>query len=199
MMLIEQATVPSVALPIAVFKDHLRLSHGFADDGFQDALLEQVLRAAMAAVEARTGKVLIQRGFTWSLTGWRTSGVQALPVAPVQSITAMRLFDRMDAETIVDDGTYSLEKDNQRPKVRATGTMLPRIPVGGQAEVEFEAGFGPNWTDVPADLGMAVLLLATHYYENRSATSDTDNAMPFGVTELIARYRTVRILGGSAL
>jgi uncharacterized phiE125 gp8 family phage protein len=29
-----------------------------------------LLRAAMAAVEARTGKILIEREFSWTLTAW---------------------------------------------------------------------------------------------------------------------------------
>lgn len=85
-MLIEQTTVPALALPIAKFKDHLRMGTGFADDAVQDAVLESYLRSAMAAVEARTGKVLIERSFMWSLTAWRALGEQAFPVAPVTAI-----------------------------------------------------------------------------------------------------------------
>ncbi len=64
MMLVEQTSVPVAALPVAEFKDHLRLGTGFADDGVQDSVLESYLRASMAAIEARTGKVLITRGYT---------------------------------------------------------------------------------------------------------------------------------------
>ena len=52
MMLVEETTVPMSALPVAEFKDHLRLGSGFSDDGIQDALLDAHLRAAMAAIEA---------------------------------------------------------------------------------------------------------------------------------------------------
>ncbi|MGB8623245.1 MAG: hypothetical protein WCD16_10540, partial [Paracoccaceae bacterium] len=65
MMLIEQTAVPAAALPVSQFRDHLRLGTGFADDGAQDALLEATLRAAMAALEGRTGKVLLSRPFLW--------------------------------------------------------------------------------------------------------------------------------------
>ena len=56
MMLIEETAVPLAALPLAEFKAHLRLGTGFADDDIQDPVLESFLRAAMAAIEARTGK-----------------------------------------------------------------------------------------------------------------------------------------------
>ena len=73
MMLSELTTVPAGALPVQALKDHLRLGSGFADDGMQDALIEGYLRAAMAAIEARIGKVLIARRFRWVLEDWRGS------------------------------------------------------------------------------------------------------------------------------
>ena len=89
MMLVEETTVPPSALPVTQFKDHLRLGSGFSDDGLQDGLLESFLRAAMAAIEARTGKILIEREFRWTLNAWRNGARQALPVAQQ---TGMILF-----------------------------------------------------------------------------------------------------------
>ena len=75
MMLIELTTVPLAALPVQIFKDHLRLGTGFADDGVQDGLAESCLRAAMAAIEARIGKALLSRNFQLVLQGWRDPAV----------------------------------------------------------------------------------------------------------------------------
>ncbi len=88
--------------------------------------------------------------------------------------------------------------DSQRPKLVSTGMHLPLIPTHGQAEVSFVAGFGPGWADIPADLGQAVFLLGAHYYENRSAVLAGEVPMPFGVSLLIDRYRTVRLFGEGA-
>ncbi len=88
-MLVEQTTTPAAALPVADFRDHLRLGTGFADEGAEDSLLETFLRAAIAAVEAWTGKVLLERDFSWSLMAWRDGRAQTLPVAPVSEIIAM--------------------------------------------------------------------------------------------------------------
>ncbi|SMH55096.1 hypothetical protein [Maritimibacter sp. HL-12] len=198
MMLVEQTSVPGAALPVADFKDHLRLGTGFADDGVQDAVLEAYLRAAIAAIEARTGKALIARAFAWTLTAWRDLGAQALPVAPVSAITALTITDRLGGEEVVDAGRYWLEADMQRPRLVATGLTLPVIPVGGSAVIGFEAGFGPDWGDVPADLAQAVFLLAARYYEDRGAGAG-EATMPAGVEALIARYRPMRLFGGGAL
>ncbi|QQA41241.1 head-tail connector protein [Pelagovum pacificum] len=196
MMLIEETTVPQGALPVAEFKDHLRLGSGFAEDTLQDGVLESYLRAAMAAIEARTGKILIEREFTWSVTFWRDPGRQALPVAPVSAISDVALLDRTGAETQVPGTAWRLEPDLHRPALVAAGSCLPSIPSGGFAQVGFLAGFGPEWSDLPADLAQAVKMLAAHYYEYRHETGLGAGALPYSVNALIERYRTVRILGG---
>ncbi len=94
MMLVEETEVPSAALPVAEFREHLRLGTGFAEDTLQDAVLESFLRAALGAVEARTGKVLLERDFSWTLEGWRAVDAQGLPVAPVSAVTGLALTNR---------------------------------------------------------------------------------------------------------
>jgi len=196
MMLIEETAVPQAALPLAEFKTHLRLGTGFADDDIQDPVLESFLRAAIAAIEARTGKILIERSFSWTLTSWRDATGQALPVAPVNTVTRLTLRNRADEEEVISSDHYRLERDMQRPVLRPAGSLLPMVPPAGTAEVQFEAGMAQSWGTLPADLGQAVLLLAAHYYEYRHETAQGESPMPFGVTSLIERYRTVRLFGG---
>ncbi|QYX56702.1 head-tail connector protein [Roseovarius sp. SCSIO 43702] len=196
MILIEETAVPQAALPVEQFKAHLRLGTGFSDDDVQDAVLESFLRAALATIEARTGKILIEREFSWELTRWRGVTEQALPVAPVVLVLGLAIRNRMDDVTLIDPASYRLVPDSQRPMLRAMGTSLPTIPRGGTADIRFIAGFGADWGALPADLGQAVLLLAAHFYENRSETAMAEGNIPFGVSSLIERYRTVRILGG---
>ena len=195
MMLTEQTTVPAAALPVQAFRDHLRLGTGFADDDLQDAVLESCLRAALGAIEGRTGKAILARTFRWSVTAWRDLGRQVLPVGPVGAVTGFAIRDRNGTETEVAAERYRLERDLHRPALVAGGLVLPTIPVGGSAEVTFEGGFGPGWTDVPADLGQAVMMLAAHYYEHRHDMAASDG-MPGGIAALIERYRNVRLFGG---
>ena len=62
--------------------------------------------------------------------------------------------------------------------------------------VAFGAGYGASWSEIPADLAQAVMLLAAHYYEFRNETSLSEGCMPFGVTSLIERYKPIRLGGG---
>ncbi|WP_103255789.1 head-tail connector protein [Tabrizicola aquatica] len=195
MMLTEETPVPSAALPVEEMKDHLRMGSGFAEDGLQDGLIETYLRAAMAAIEGRIGKMLFRRRFLWLLDGWRDAE-QALPVSPVASVESVTLVDAAGAETVVAAAAYRVVPDLHRPRLAGRGGALPTIPSEGMVKVVFDAGFGPAWTDIPADLRQAVLLLAGEYYEHRHDDGAQASGLPFGVVALIERWRTVRILGG---
>ncbi|MGJ8546803.1 MAG: head-tail connector protein [Sulfitobacter sp.] len=196
MMLIEETPVPDLALPLDALKAHLRLGSGFGVEDLQDALLAGFLRAALAAIELRTGKALFGRNFRWSLPRWRDGQAQALPIAPAVQIAQLVIVDASGAEVIAAPQSYRLEADPQRPVLRAAATCLPTIPSGGQARVDFSAGFGAAWEDIPPDLRQAVMMLSAHYYEFRADTTLSEGCMPFGVSSLIDRYRALR-LGGA--
>lgn len=196
MMLVEETTVPASALPVAAFKDHLRLGSGFSDDGIQDVVLDGYLRASLAAIEARTGKILIEREFSWTLTAWRDDRRQPLPVAPVNAISGVTLIDIQGRDTVVNADTWYLEPDMQRPSLQPVGMCLPAISAGGSVRIGLLAGFGPEWSDLPADLAQAVMLLGAHFYEYRHDVSRIAPTMPMGVLALIERYRTVRLFMG---
>lgn len=198
MMLNEVTAVPVAALPLADFRDHLRLGTGFADPGAEDAALETYLRAALAAIEARTCKALLARDFMLVLDRWRGEGCQPLPVSPVSAVSLVRMRDRAGVAAVVDPARYRLVRDLARPRLEGVGGAMPAIPLGGVVEIAFTAGFGAGWSSLPPDLAQAVLLLAAQYYEFRHEGVGAGGAMPFGVMALIERWRTVRSLGGRA-
>lgn len=195
MMLIEQTSVPLAALPVQIFKDHLRLGTGFADDGVQDGLVESHLRAAIAAIEARIGKALLARQFKLVLGDWRNAAAQALPVAPVSAVASVTLVDAAGGQQVVAPARYRVQPDRHRPKLAGVGMLLPAVPVDGQVEIVFTAGFGADWAAVPADLAQAVLLLAAQFYETRHEGA-SQGGVPLAVQALIEKWRNVRVLGG---
>jgi len=196
MRLIETGVVPETSLPVEGLRAHLRLGTGFAETGLQDTGLAGFLRAAIAAIEARTGKVLLARGFALELTRWRDACRQPLPVAPLRAVTG---FDMEDAQGVVTpqaQGGWRAVTDDQRPYLEPLSVAFPEIPPGGVARIGFEAGFGPGWFDIPADLAQAVLMLAAHYHEYRHDTGLGPGCMPFGVTALTERFRPLRLGAG---
>ena len=197
MMLSEVTPVPGAALPLDEFKAHLRLGTGFGEDSLQDEVLIGFLRAALAAIEVRTGKALIIRNFSLEVRHWRDRVQAVLPIAPVQAVTEVTLRDASGSETVLAPSEYRLEGDTHAPRLRPTGSLLPAIPSGGLARIEMQAGMAADWGGLPADLGQAVMLLAAHYYEYRADTGLHGGCMPFGVTSLIERYRSLRLTMGA--
>lgn len=196
MILVELTAVAEAALPLAPLREHLRLGSGFDDDGLQDGLLRSFLRAAVAAVEARTGKALLERSFALTVAAWRWPDRQPLPLAPVAAVTAVEVRTVAGEPVPVPASAWRLQPDWATPALVAASAALPAIPTGGEARVTFRAGFGPSWDLVPADLGQAVLMLAAHYYDHRHDTALGPGCMPFGVTALIERHRPLRLSGG---
>ena len=194
MILVEETTVPEAALPVEAFKDHLQLGTSFADGDVQDGVLESYLRAAMGAVEGRTGKAMLTRSFSWTVQAWRDLGSVGLPVAPVSAVTEFKIIDRLGAETVIASEAYGLREDAHRPRLVAVAMTLPTIPVGGAAKITFDAGYGPAWSDQPVDLAQAVMLLAAHFYETRDPGGS--EGMSALVLSLIERFRNVRTFGG---
>lgn len=198
MILTEVTTIPTLALPVQGLKDHLRLGSGFADSDLQDGLIETYLRSAIAAIEGRIGKALVARQFRWILNDWRSLSEQALPIAPVTEVQSITLFDAANVGSVVDGTGYVLAKDTHRPRLIARGLLFPTVPQDGRIEIVFDAGYGAVWSEVPADLQQAVLLLAAGYYDNRHDIAQSPAGLPQQVQVLIERWRTVRVLGGGA-
>ncbi|WP_108502300.1 head-tail connector protein [Paracoccus indicus] len=197
MMLIEETAPAAEALPVAALRGHLRLASGFdgPDDAAETAALSGFLRAAIATIEARTGKVLLKRRFRMQLDDWRDRLGQSLPLAPVHSVEKIEIDDGNGTITALAPEGWRLVPDSQRPVVLPTGVVLPHVPRRGSVTVSFVAGFGDSWAQVPADLAQAVILLAARYYDDRSQDG-LRQALPFGVSALIEKWRAVRTLAG---
>ncbi|MFT4013194.1 MAG: hypothetical protein QM682_07275 [Paracoccus sp. (in: a-proteobacteria)] len=198
MMLVELTAPALEALPVAGLRAHLRLGTGFdmAEDEAETAALAGFLRAAIATIEARTGKVLLARQFRLRLEDWRDPECQPLPLSPVRSVERVEIDDGTGEVTPVDPAGWQLCPDMQRPSLVPKGSAwLSPVPSAGFVTIMFSAGFGLSWDAVPVDLAQAVLLLAARYYEDRTFEG-SQSAMPFGVSALIERWRAVRVLGG---
>lgn len=82
-MLINETQTANLALPIEAFKAHLCLGRGFDEVSLQTEMLVHYVRAAIAAVEGRCAKILLERRFTYRTQFWAQDAFYTLPVAPV--------------------------------------------------------------------------------------------------------------------
>jgi uncharacterized phiE125 gp8 family phage protein len=193
MNIVEETSVPAEALPLQDFREHLRLGSGFPDDSLQDPLLESTLRAAIGAIEYRTGKALFRRGFVLRLEHWAPGGFQPILRGPLVQVSEVRLVAADGSERPVASATYKVVPDEFRAGLQAL-RALPDPTVGGHIEIRFDAGYGPSWQDVPESLAQAVMVLGAHFYETRGGTAHT--GLPMLVRVLIEAFRDLRLFGG---
>ena len=191
----EVLPIAAASLPLEPFRAHLRLGSGFGDEALQDAALEPVVRAALAAIEARIGKALLTRSFVGQLQSWQSPLRQPLSLAPVLSLDSLVLTDAEGQDSPIDPGLYRLLADPHSPQIVPTTSRLPVIPSGGTVAIELTAGMAQSWEETPPDLAQAVLRLAAHYYDHRADARGSMVRLPFGVSELLAPYRRLRLSG----
>lgn len=182
--IIDQAVIDDLAR-------HLKVDPNYGADAAAE--MEGSLRAAVAHLESRLGLALLQRDFVWR--GWL--GADRAVTAPIGPVSAITAVDRVlpDGSTSpVDLAIWSLDRGALRTRFHAN------VHFRDQLDIAFTAGFGPGWTDTPADLRQAAFMLAAHFFDNRHATTVTGaDLLPLAVKELVAPWRPVRIgLGMSA-
>ena len=182
-------------VPLREFGSHLRLAHGFTDDGSEDGLLELYLRNATAMIERRTAQALISRVHVLQVPCWDRNGHLVLPIGPVSAIDSIQ-YVSASSTVDLDPDDWHLQPGTSRQKLtgKLGGPLWP-LPHGSIAELRFTAGHGASWNDVPDDLRQAVLLLAAHLYENRFGDVDASMAggVPAGVLSIVEQHRAVRI------
>ena len=178
-------TPPAVEpLSLAEAKAFLRLET--ADD---DPLIAAFIAAARLHVETQTGLALITQSWRMVLDCWPANGRIAVRPAPLQTLTAARVFDfdgeirTIDAQAFVPDlstSTFSF--------IPWALPMPTRIAAG--IELDIAVGFGDGPSDVPEPLRQAIRMLVAHWNENRAVVAGAEVApVPSNAAALIAPYR----------
>ena len=193
MLLKEVAPAPLNPVPLRELAAHLRLAQGSNDDGSEDALLDLYLRNATAMIERRAGAALVERPYLVQAACFDRRGHFHLPVGPVTSIDTIR-YVRPGSTIDLSDGDWILEPGTRRQRLTGpAGGPLRMLPHGALAEISFTAGYGPSWNEVPNDLRQAVILLASHCYENREGDAELDNGLPHGLAGILDRHQAIRL------
>lgn len=178
-------TPPSVEpLSLVQAKAWLRIQHADEDD-----LVAALIVAARQTVERRTRRALLPQ--TWRLVydAWPQGDI-ALPVTPVRSIAAVRVYTSATAAAIVAPTSYMLDLSADDARLRWLAE--PPAPGRTQAAVEIDvvAGYAADATGVPGPLVHAVRLLLARAYESRG---DAEEAITPDIAALLAPYRFMRL------
>jgi uncharacterized phiE125 gp8 family phage protein len=176
---------------LADAKHFLRVEHDDDDD-----VIAALIAAARVHIEAQTRRALIEQ--TWRLTRdvWPAAGRLPLLPAPLQDITAIRVFDADGMPQLLDVDDFAIDRASA-PAVLAfaRGTPPAQGKLAAGIEIDIVAGYGDEPDDVPAPLRQAIRMLVAHWYENRGVTAASGEvaSMPQAAASLIAPFRVLSL------
>ena len=180
-----RSSIPDAPVTLAEAKAHCRVD--FADD---DDLITALIQAATDHLDGYSGilaRCMVTQTWSKSFAAW--SSIIRLPF-PDCSDVIIRYGDSESAEQTLSTALYYVLEDAVSSYVQFaddfTSPALSDAPA--PIEVEFDSGFGAV-ADVPQALKQAILLLVSHWYENREAVGDNMSKVPMAVDMLIAPYR----------
>jgi uncharacterized phiE125 gp8 family phage protein len=194
-MYFELAPIPASDLPLDAAKSHLLLGSTFEDAAVQEPVLAGFLRAAITVIERRLSLVMLQRQFGYDAFESPETQMLSLPLWPVKQLLSVSLHMAHNVRHLPKEG-FNLPLEKGRAQVHG---CFPKLLNGGFCRISIMAGQYVNWAGIPADLQQAVLLLCSHYYENRDESGLAQSSMPFGILSLLEPHKRPRLRAGRLL
>lgn len=165
-----------------------------ADD---DILVASLITAARIYIETTIGKILITEQWSYFKDCWPQSGILHLPLSPLKSVDEIRLHQENETFEIISTEDYATDLVSNQPRIKflKQTNHQTKTSAFNQIEVRFTAGFGDTEEAVPNDLRQALLMLVSHWYEQREpiGLGGTFNEIPTTVSALIANYKSYRM------
>lgn len=176
----------------------------------EDGAIASLISAAREIVEMATRRALVTQSWrivmdawpfavahrSWTLLSTRAAaltGEISLPLAPLQSVAAIRVYDSMGVAQTLPTSSWRLVAAPERARiVFSAAPPQPTATVAG-IEIDVVAGYGDP-QDTPAPLRHAILSLVSYWFDNRGdvATTDAGN-LPPRAAALIAPFRRGRL------
>lgn len=173
-------------------KAHLRI-----DGTAEDMLIGSLIVTSRLHVESVLGLSLVTQSWSWFFDAWPRGVAVTLPLRPVQSIAAVRLYDEDGDTTTLASDIYLLDGASAPARLVCQGAGVWAKPgrTANGIEIAFTSGFGDTAADVPEPIRHAVRLLIAHWYEHRTPFEVGAGATPPPdmVEQLLAPYRVRRL------
>jgi len=186
-----QTAAPSVK-PVSLADMKAQTRVDFADD---DTLLQSMIDAAVSYLDGHAGilgRALVQQ--TWRQDFAAFDDVLRLPLGNLIAVSSVQYYDTANALQTASASLYGSFTDEAGPYVGLlTGQSWPSTYSRDDAvQVTWTAGYGANASDVPAAIRHAIILLASHWYQNREAVNEGSfSELPLAVQSLLAPHRQI--------
>ena len=141
----------------------------------------RLARTACQYVEEHSGKRLNENTYRYTLASFCPSII--LPLRPVRDIVSIEYYDTENVQQTMTD--YRFFNDEECPQLSAAEGEWPETYDRYDAvAITFISGYADTH-DFPENLKQAAIMLASHWYEHRTATGLKIDDIPFGVDNLI--------------
>ena len=157
---------------VAELRAHLRVS-----DNLEDAVMAAMLTAARKSVEQILRRALISQTWKLYLDDFPDNDRIKLPFPPLASVTNVKYYNQDAALTTLSTAYYQVDSKKTPGEVVLKGDAswpLVELDKVNAVEVEFVAGYGSTPSSVPNPIRIAILHLASHWFENREPFSTTN-------------------------
>ena len=111
----------------------------------------------------------------------------SLPIANVLSVESVKYLDPAGTLQTISSANYYVDTYSNPARIIPVNSW-PQIHwrMPNAVQIAFTAGYGATAASVPTTIKQAILLLAAHFYENRSDTIEGNlNNIPTGVQSLL--------------
>lgn len=169
----------------------------------QDRVIDTLIKAARRKVESITNRQLLEATWELWLDAFPCPYID-VPRPPLRSVESIKYLDTNGTEQTWAVADYRVSKPAgpycARGRITpAYGESYPTTQqVIDAVKVQFKAGYGTDPDTVPEDLKEAMLLLISHWYENREAIvigiGNLVTPVPLGVATLLAPFKTRPVL-----
>ena len=182
-------TAPAVEpLSLDEAKAYLRVET--TDD---DAVIGALISGSRIHIEAQTRRALITQSWRLSADAWPEDGRWPVVPAPLQTLTAARVYDFDNVAHDVDLQAFVPDLGGSALGFAPWALPAPGRLIAG-VELDVTVGYGVAAANVPEALRQAIRLLVAHWYENRGlAAVGTVTVLPSTVAALIAPYRVLSL------
>ncbi|HXC56102.1 MAG TPA: head-tail connector protein [Rhizomicrobium sp.] len=179
-------TPPAIELvTLTQAKAHLKVDT--ADD---DTLISALIAAARARAEWHTGRALMTQSWILWLDAWPCDGIVAVPLPPLQAVTALTVYAPDDTPHVLDPGCYLVDTASSRVALNANVSPPTNLRRVNAVAVAFTSGYGSLAAAVPSPLAEAILALVAFLYENRG---EAPAELPRDCLALLAPYRMLKL------
>ena len=171
----------------------------------EDDLINGLITASREAAEKHTGRAFVKQVWDLSLDSFPTSSSTPvfLPMPPLISVDQITYTDSAGNPQTWDAAKWQVDTTDAQARLRpAPGEIWPVVQADllGGALIRFTAGYSGDGAspesfiaNVPQAVKQAMLMLITHWFENRGAAivGTISEETPMAVGTLLWPYRVV--------